>query len=440
VSMQVPRGGRAGTAAAVALAALAGGSAGAAESLQQAWAMALGRDPGLAAVAADADAAEARARAARAARLPSLEANAAYTRYDAAPALEVNSGSFAFRSPRIFDNDDTVMAGARLSLPVYAGGSLVAGATAAGEASRAAQAGQRQAAADLRLDVATHYVGVLRARRALLAAEAAVTSLESHVSDVAVMVDRESVAASDLLAARVALANVRQQRLRAANAVELAHAAYNRRLGQPLDRVPDLEDRLVGAPLEPAERRLDELLAAALANREELGILDAQAASFQAQARAERGRLRPQLALTAGYDHLETTILDREDFASIGLGLRWTLFDGGQVRQRAQALRRQGDAARLRQEDLRTLVELQVREAWLGVGEADARGVVAREAVSQADENLRISRELYGAGLVTHTQVLDAITLRVAAVNNRDDAQFDAELARLRLARASGSL
>jgi outer membrane protein TolC len=47
---------------------------------------------------------------------------------------------------------------------------------------------------------------------------------------------------------------------------------------------------------------------------------------------------------------------------------------------------------------------------------------------------------LYGAGLVTHTQVLDAIALRIAAVNNRDDAQFDAELARLRLSRAIGEL
>ena len=148
----------------------------------------------------------------------------------------------------------------------------------------------------------------------------------------------------------------------------------------------------------------------------------------------------PQLALTAGYDHLETTVLDRQDFASVGVGVRWTLFDGGQARARATALRRQGDAARLRRDDLRTLIELQVRESWLGVAEADARRATTREAVEQAEENLRISRELYGAGLVTHTQVLDAIALRIAAVNNRDDAQFDAELARLRLSRAIGEL
>jgi outer membrane protein TolC len=420
--------------------ALAAARAGAAESLQQAWAMALARDPALAAATADADAAEAQARAARAGRRPSIEASAGYTRLDAAPALDVAGSAFAFRSPPIFDDDDTVVAGARLSLPLYAGGSLVAAAAAAGESSRAAQAAARQSAADLRLDVATRYVDVLRARRALAAADAAVAGLAAHLADVEVMVERENVAANDLLAARVALANARQQRLRAANAVDLAQAAYNRRLGQPMERVPDLEERFTGLPSEPAGQGLEALIATALGERDELGVLDAQGAALAAQSRAERGRLRPQLSLVAGYDHIETTILDREDFASVGLGLRWTLYDGGQVRQRAVALRRQGDAARLRLEDLRRQVELQVREAWLGVAEADARGLASREAVSQADENLRISRELYGAGLVTHTQVLDAIALRVAAAGNRDDALFDAELARLRLARAIGRL
>ncbi len=412
----------------------------AAESLQQAWAMALGRDPAVAAAAAEAEASQAEARAARAARLPSLEANAAWTRYDAAPALDVDAGAFRFRSPRIFDDDDTVSAGARLSLPLYAGGSLVAGAQAAGAASRSALALARQAEADLRLEVAARYVGVLRARRALAAADASVESLDAHVADARVMVERESVAATDLLAARVALANARQQRLRAANGLDLAQAAYNRRLGQPLDRVPDLEPRLGAAQPEAAPGSLEELVAAAFGRREELDALDARVATLQAQARAERGRLRPQLALTAGYEHLETTILDRQDFATVGVGLRWTLFDGGQVRQRAHALRRQGDAARLRLDDQRAEIALQVRETWLAVGEADERGVASRESVVQAEENLRISRELYGAGLVTHTQVLDAIALRVAARNNRDDAEFDAELARLRLARAIGGL
>jgi outer membrane protein TolC len=281
---------------------------------------------------------------------------------------------------------------------------------------------------------------VLRARRALASAEASVTSLAAHVADVEVMVQREMVATSDLLAARVALANAIQQRVRARNGVQLAEAAYNRRLGQPLDRVPDIEDRTSLNGLAEETRDLPTLLAAAMSNRSELRALDARAGALEAQGRAERAKLLPQFALQGGWQRLETTVLDREEFSSVGVGFRWTLFDGGQALNQARALERAGRAARLRREDAAALLQLQVREAWLGLAEADARRAASREAVEQAEENLRVSRELYGAGLASNTQVLDAIALRVAAANNRDDAAMDFELARLRLARATGEL
>jgi outer membrane protein TolC len=86
------------------------------------------------------------------------------------------------------------------------------------------------------------------------------------------------------------------------------------------------------------------------------------------------------------------------------------------------------------------MIALQVRQAWLGVEETRQRVEVTAESVEQAEENLRIARELYGAGLGTQTQLLEAETLRVRALTNRDNATLDAGLARLRLARAVGSL
>jgi outer membrane protein TolC len=181
-------------------------------------------------------------------------------------------------------------------------------------------------------------------------------------------------------------------------------------------------------------------VARALQGRPELSGLDSRAEALRAQARAETGKRLPQIALTAAYSHLESTILDREDFSTVGVGFSWALFDGGQARNRATALRRAGQAAELRAADARTGIQLEVRAAWLGLAEARARIGASREAVDQAEENLRISRELYGAGLATNTQVLDAVALRVGATANRDDAVLDAELARLALACAIGDL
>lgn len=423
----------------IAIAALSAAAQGA-ETLLDAWALALGSDPALAAIRAEAEAALADERAARAARWPTLDASAGYTRYDQAPSLDVATPSFAFRSPPIFDDDDMLMGGVRVSMPLWTGGSVSASIRSARHAREAIDALGEQAVADLKLEVAARYVDVLRARRALAASEASVASLEAHVADVQALVERELVAQSDLLAARVALANAQQQRVRAANAVQVAHAAYNRHLGQPLDRVPEIEDRGAVLGLPEETRGIEELLRVAAARRSELRALEARASALEAQARAERGRLLPQFSLEGNYQHLETTILDRQDFTSVGVGLRWRLFDGGQTLQRARSLERGSRAARHRREDLGSKLELQVREAWLALAEADARRVATREAVAEAEENLRISRELYGVGLAANTQVLEAIALRVAAVANRDDAALDSELARLRLARAIGEL
>ena len=107
---------------------------------------------------------------------------------------------------------------------------------------------------------------------------------------------------------------------------------------------------------------------------------------------------------------------------------------------RAASLRRASQATSHRLDDLKNGIEYQVRAAWLGVREADSRVTVTRTAVADSEENLRLSRELYGAGLANNTQVLEAVALRIAATNNTSDAELDAALARLELQRAVGEL
>lgn len=421
------------------LAVAAAGGAARAETLEQAWQLAFTNDRSLAAAGSELDAARASERAARDARWPSVAASAGYTRLNAAPTLDVATPAFAIQSGPIFRDNQYVAGSVQMRLPLYAGGQISAGIDAAQHAVTGASESERATAAVLKLDVAEAYVGVLRARRALQAAVSSVDSLSAHVADVKKLVDSQSVATSDLLAARVALANAEQARVRAASALDIAQAIYNRRLGQPLERSPELEDRLPADATLAAEP-FEALVSRALAARGELGSVAAQAEALASQSRAESGKLRPQLALTGGYTHFDNQILDRQDYTMIGVGFTWSLFDGGQSRNRAAALDSASRAQKSRLEDLRSQIELQVRQGWLGVQEAQARVRASAEAVAQADENLRISRELYDTGLATNTQVLDAITLQVNAVNNRDNALLDVSLSSLRLAHAVGSL
>lgn len=424
-----------------ALAAAVWGASGvaAAETLEEAWRRAMKNDHALAAIASETEAARAGERAARAARWPVVQASAGYTRLGTAPSLEVSGPDFAFRSPPLFDEDDFVSSAAQVRLPLYAGGQITAGIAAARSSRIAAEEMEQSSRAALKLDVARAYVGVLRARRALEAAESSVASLAAHVADVEQMVERELVPRSDLLAARVALANAQHARVRAANDVQIAYAAYNRRLGEPLDRNTDLDQRI---PTDPflAKQPVEALIERALASRSEVHGMAAQAEALAFQADAQLAALRPRVELTGGYNYFENEILDREDFSMVGIGVTWSLFDGGQARNRAAALRHAARAARLRLNDMRSMIELEVRQAWLDVQAAQARIDASREAVAQAEENLRTARELYGADLGTNTQVLEAVSLRTGAVTNRDNAMLDEALAQLQLARAVGAL
>jgi outer membrane protein len=123
-----------------------------------------------------------------------------------------------------------------------------------------------------------------------------------------------------------------------------------------------------------------------------------------------------------------------------GIGVQWAMFDGGQSRKRAAALDRNRRATEQQRAEASGQIELQVRQAYLGIQESRQRVEVTAQAAEQADENLRIARERYTAGLGTQTQLLEAETLRVQALTNRDDAMLDAGLAQLRLARAVGAL
>ena len=411
----------------------------AAETLEQAWQMALANNQALAAAQADVRGARAKVQAARDGRWPTVDTNVSYTRLNAAPQLDVMTPGFTFHSGPIFKNDQYVSGTVQLKLPLYAGGRIAAGIHAAREGLSGVSAQEQVTLSDLKLAVAEAYVSVLRARSRLAVADASVESLGAHANDTKSMFQRQLVAKSDVLAAEVALANAQEEQVSAANEAQVALADYNRLLGEPLDRSPPLDAHLTGDPALLA-RPLSALVRQALASRGELKGLAAQSGALAAQARAITGARLPQIALTGGYTHFDNQILDRQDFSMVGVGMTWRLFDGGAARNEAEALRSASRATDRRLDDLRSQIELQVRRDWLAVRAAYARVMASREATAQAAENVRISRELYGVGLASNTQVLDAVTLEVAATNNHDNAVLDEALAGIELAYAVGAL
>lgn len=421
------------------LAALLGTTGGASgETIDDAWGLALQHDQSLAAVRSQAEATGLDADAARAQRWPTIDVAGSYSQMDDSPAFDFAFTGLPITAPELFDDDRLVTGTAAISIPLFTSGRISSSIAAAEARQRGAGAQVQSATGDLKLAVASDYVNLLRTRKALDVARSNVQTLESVARDTGSLFERELVPRNELLAAQVALADARQNQLRAANAADVALATYNRRLGAPMDRPAELSETIAAAADVPGN--LEALTDQALARRTELATLDAQADALGQMARTERARVLPQVALSGGYQYRANQFLDDEDFGMAGIGVQWALFDGGQSRKRAAALDRTRRATEEQRADASSQIALQVRAAWLGLGEARQRASVTVDAAAQADENLRIAQERYRAGLGTQTQLLEAETLRVRALMNRDDATLDASLAQLKLARAVGAL
>jgi outer membrane protein TolC len=423
---------------AAALVAMLTCHAGHGETLDDAWALALQQDHSLAAARNQAEAAGFEAQAARAQRWPTLAVGGSFTQLDDSPAFDFAFTGLPLTPPELFEDDSFLMGSASITVPLFTSGRISSSIAAAEARERGVGAQVTAATADVKLAVADSYVEVLRARKAHGVASSNVQTLEALTRDTTSMFERELVPKNELLAVQVALADARQNELRAANAAEVAAAAYNRRLGAPLDRPVELSETLT-APVELAQD-LPALVEQAKSRRAELDAFDAQAEAYGQLARTERSRVLPQIALSGGYQYLENQFLDDETVGMAGIGVQWALFDGGQSRKRAAALDRNRRAMEQQRAEVSSQIELQVRQAYLGIQESRQRVIVTAQAAEQADENLRIARERYTAGLGTQTQLLQAETLRVQALRNRDDASLDAGLAQLRLARAVGAL
>ena len=406
-----------------------------AETLGDAWSIALSVDQRLQASALQAESARWEHSAAKALRKPKLSHATAYTALSDTPTFSAAiPGLGALSMP--FLQDEFALSSTMVAVPLYTGGKISSTIGAARSQVAAAEKEQVRTRLDIKLEVATAYVTVLRARRAVQVAEANVASLQSHVQVVSRLLQQGMAARNDLLSAEVALADAQQRALQAANGVDIAGAAYNRLLQRPLTSQVDVEELEVFPP----EESLETLTARALDLRPELSRLTAQVQALQCQAESTRAGNRPQLGVLGGYTYVENEHMAPEGYGSVSFAVEWTPYDGGVNRSRSNAMEQKANAVSRLRSDASTMIQLEVRKAWLDEQEARHRIGVTSKAIRQSEENLRVTHSRYEQGEGTNTEVLDAETLRTLTYTNYHNAVYDAILANYKLQRAVGTL
>lgn len=416
-------------------------------SLPRAIEIALERSPLLQAARHQVEAAVAGVDRARAEFFPRVDLHESLTRADNpvfAFSSKLNQGRF---TPADFDvnrlNTPEATSNFRTNLsfaqPIYTGGKASIGFEQAKLHREATVQGFDRTRQEVIFQVARAYYRVLLARADLEVVQSAIQAAEANRDVARARFEVGLVVESDVLSAEVRLASLREQEIIAQHQLILAQAVLNEVMGLPLDEPLEIRDRLKERPAR--SEQLEELEAFALTRRPDYQRLGFEERALERGIALARAEFLPTLRATASYElnHLSFAA-NGQDSWFVGIVFQWNLFNGfGDQAKVAEARARFGEIQAQRVK-MRSGIQLEVKDAFLKLKAAEERIGVAKRAVTQAEESLRIVKDRYEAGLTTIVDLLGSEAALTQARGNLTVALYDYNVGLANLELALGAI
>jgi outer membrane protein TolC len=245
---------------------------------------------------------------------------------------------------------------------------------------------------------------------------------------------------SDLLTAKVRMAVRQQEVIRARNTLEVARAQLNTAMGMPLDfpfqTTEALAERTLPAPV------LVEVEKQALGNRPDLKRIASEKAAQRQSVSVAKSSFGPRVNAFAGWE------MDNPTFVAGGGGNNWLggievqfdIFQGGAKRAELSRQRALEEKVVAMKQSASDAVRLEVRRAYYETDANRQQIEVARAAITQAQESLRINQDRYDSGLTTITELLGAEDAARRSQTDYWEAVYHFQTSYANLELASGSL
>ncbi len=376
--------------------------------------------------------------------LPSASATATYTRLNEAPYTVMSPAEIPFLPPDMepirIEMGKAEMEKVELQVKQPLALQLFSALALANTGVKQKELELRKARAQAALNAAKAYYALVQAKGFLRIAQTSKRQIEAHIKDLENMYAQGIVHKKDLLRAQVQASEVELLVLQAQNAVKLAQSSLCLAIGYPQDAEVEVAESLsfVDYPYP-----LDSVVAWA-----ERHSLDAQLAAVGLEAAKKSvtlaaGALLPSFAAIFNYDYqkpnreLENEWYD--SWTAVGV-IQWDLFDwGGSV-----AALREAKAKKRQMEYLYKAaldgIRLQARAAYLAMDERRKKLSVARKELETAQENYRVTSDMFDAGAATNAELLDAHADLVRAKINLNSYLADYNTAVVELEYVTGQL
>jgi outer membrane protein TolC len=340
--------------------------------------------------------------------------------------------TFAFQRPREQDTRIT------LRQPLYQP-AIPAAVTAQRELLGSQQYARLALARQLRRDVIVAYAGYLQALRATEIVGSANLLLDENLRITESLYANGRVTQDQVLRARAEQLAARQSLRTTQGQVSQARSYVNFLLNRRLDTA--LDDAAAGTAGQPSPADMQSLRADAQEHRAELAQLDSLSRAADAQARAARAALKPQLALgvDAGTQGEQYRLGSGYNFIAASLVLSWKFFDGGANRAAAAQARLAARGVSLQREQAAQRVQLEVQQALDQLETARDSLATAQARMEAAQAAFRIASRKRDEGAISQVEFLDARNTLTAAQLNLNVTRFELISRGAELDHATGS-
>ncbi len=398
------------------------------------------------------EAADARVSETNAARLPSLKLGGAYTRLSDVPSFVATIPADAF-GPGFppqqvsFPLSQTVLNNyslrATIQQPLFTGLRMEKSADLAENTARASEQEYAEDREDLIYNVRSAYWGLYKANEFRKVVDETVTQMEAHLKDVQNFFAQGIVTKNEVLKIEVGLSNTRVLQIDARNNARLAMLALDNVLGIPLTTEIELSSGIQEES--GTSEELPALIGRALEERADMKAMEFRVRAGEAAVGMSRSSWFPQIYLVGNYyyarpnQRIIPTVDQFKDTWDIGVSVSMDLWNWGTTIHQTNQAEAQLAQARDGLDQIRDGIALEVTQDYLTLQQSKERVAVAQSAVSQAEENYRVTDEKFKSGLALNSDLLDAEVALMQAKWNHVQSMVDHELADARLRKAVGA-
>ena len=308
------------------------------------------------------------------------------------------------------------IAGVTLMQPIFAGGQIVNG-------NRLAKVGEDVSKLQLALTVnevdlktEQYYWQLISLQQKTLTLRAVDTLLSDIYKDVDAAVSAGVAMRNDLLQVQLRQNELASQRLKLNNGCSIVKLLLSQHCGlnDTTFRVVS-PDSIYAGPVAYVNPDV------ALTSLAEYQLLNKQIEAAELNKKMAIGQNLPTVAVGAGYNYHNLLDNDRHFamvFATISIPIsNWW---GGSHAIRRSELQRQNAIDQMTEKT--ELLNIRMRQSWNEVEETRLQLDICERSIEQAEENLRLNRDYYNAGISKMSDLLEAQLLYQQALDSRTDA------------------